>query len=98
MLSKFHFPIAIACKHQSPWQLKFLLLLTFLFFLMGHVASRFAPLDPDLEAKNQLLDLVPQLMDELLRQGRPEPRPQSTSILTGRGYVEEILNGNNYSF
>ena len=65
---------------------------------MGHVASRFAPLDPDLEAENQLLDFVPQLMDDILRQVRREPQPQSISILTGRGYVEEILNGNNYSF
>ena len=37
-------------------------------------------------------------MDELLSQVRPALQPQCTSILTGRGYVEENLAGNNYSF
>jgi len=37
------------------------------FFLMGHVASHFVPLDPNLEAENELLALVPQLMAELMK-------------------------------
>jgi len=65
---------------------------------MGHEPSRFAPLDPDLEDENELLVLVPLLMEELLRAVRSEPRPQSTSILTGRGYVEELLAGNIHTF
>ena len=35
--------------------------------VMGHEPSRFAPLDPDLEDENELLVLVPLLMEELLR-------------------------------
>ena len=34
---------------------------------MGHVASHFVPLDPNLEAENELLALVPQLMAELMK-------------------------------
>ena len=37
---------------------------------MGHVASHFVSLDPNLEAENELLALVPQLMAELLNQVR----------------------------
>ena len=33
---------------------------------MGHEVSQEAPMDPDLEAENLLLELVPTLMDELL--------------------------------
>ncbi len=62
------------------------------------MASHFVPLDPNLEAENELLALVPQLMAELLHQVRPAPQPQSTSILTGCGHVQEILIGNNYTF
>ena len=53
---------------------------------MGHEVSQEAPLDPDLAAENALLDLVPQLMDELLARVscRAIPQPQSTSALTGR--------------
>ena len=58
---------------------------------MGHEPSRFVPLDPDLEDENELLVLVPLLMEELVRAVRSEPQPQSTSILTGRGHVEELL-------
>ena len=56
---------------------------------MGHEVSQEAPLDPDLAAENALLDLVPQLMDELLARVscRAIPQPQSTSALTGRAHV-----------
>jgi hypothetical protein len=63
---------------------------------MGHEVSQEAPLDPDLAAENALLDLVP-LMDELLARVscRAIPQPQSTSALTDRAHVEELLAGNN---
>ena len=65
---------------------------------MGHEVSQEVPLDPDLEAEYMLLDLVPQLMDELLRGHHFSPQPQSTSALTGHAHVEEILTGNIYTF
>ena len=62
---------------------------------MGHEASQFAPLDPDLEAENELVYLIPILLEAITH---PEPQPQSTSILTGRLRVEELLAGNVHTF
>jgi len=44
--------------------------------------------------------LMPQLMEELLARVscRAIPQPQSTSALTGRAHVEELLAGNSHSF
>ncbi len=60
---------------------------------MGHEVSQEAPLDPDLAAENALVDLLPQFMDELLARVscRAIPQPQSTSALTDRAHVEELL-------
>ena len=98
MQLKFHFPIAIDCTHQLRWEFRIQLLLTYFFFIMGHEVSRFAPLDPDLVEENELLALLPQLMDELLEKVQHTPQPQCTSILTGRGHVAEIILGNKCSF
>ena len=59
--------------------------------------SQEAPSDPDLAAENALM---PQLMEELLARVscRAIPQPQSTSALTGRAHVEELLAGNSHSF
>jgi hypothetical protein len=63
---------------------------------MGHEVSQFAPLDPDLEAENDLVHLIPILLEGAIT--HPEPQPQSTSILTGRLRVEELLAGNVHTF
>ena len=59
--------------------------------IMGHEASQFAPLDPDLEDENLLVDLIPLLVSEIIADERAPPQAQCTSILTGRGYVEELF-------
>jgi hypothetical protein len=48
---------------------------------MGHVASRFAPLDPDLEAENQLLDFVPQLWTSYSAKFDESPNRRAFPIL-----------------
>jgi len=50
---------------------------------MGHVASQYAPLDPDLAEENELVTLIPFLADNFFSD---EPEPQSISVLTGRLY------------
>ena len=65
---------------------------------MGHEASQFAAMDPDLEDENMLMDLVPILIAEIIVEEKAEPQAQCTSILTGRGYVEELFEGNMHSF
>lgn len=62
---------------------------------MGHVASQFEPLDPDLADENELVTLIPLLMEDFFSD---EPQPQSISVLTGRLYVEELLRGNMHTF
>ena len=62
---------------------------------MGHEHSQFAPLDPDLEDENLLLVLLPVLLE---RAGRKPPVAQSTSVLTGKKYVEEVMDGNDATF
>lgn len=65
---------------------------------MGHEPSQFAPLDPDLEDENELVQLIPLLVAEIIAEERALPQAQCTSILTGRGYVEELFQGNMHTF
>jgi len=65
---------------------------------MGHQPSHFAPLDPDLEDENKLVALIPILLRQIRTRIPHEPSPASTSILTGRMYVEESLAGNQNIF
>ena len=63
---------------------------------MGHEASQFAPLDPDLEEENEMVHLIPILLETITQ--HPDPTPQCTSVLTGRLRVEELLAGNVHTF
>ena len=63
---------------------------------MGHEASQFAPLDPDLEEENEMVHLIPILLEAITQ--HPDPTPQCTSVLTGRLRVEELLAGNVHTF
>lgn len=65
---------------------------------MGHEPSQFAPLDPDLEDENQLVHLIPILLQQIRDRRPTDPSPASTSLLTGRMYVEELLSGNSNVF
>ena len=65
---------------------------------MGHEPSRFVPLDPDLEDENELVQLIPLLVADIIAEERAHPHAQCTSILTSRGYVEELFDGNINTF
>ena len=65
---------------------------------MGHEASQFAPIDPDLEDENMLVDIIPIVLAEIIAEEKAEPQAQCTSILTGHGYVDELFEGNMHSF
>ena len=73
---------------------------SFFYFssFMGHEPSQFAPLDPDLEDENNLVQLIPILLEQIRARRPGIPSPASRSILTGRLYVEELLAGNNNIF
>jgi hypothetical protein len=62
---------------------------------MGHEASQFAPLDPDLEDENELLVLIPLLIEHITNHA--DPQAQRISLLTSRLRVEELA-GNIHTF